>query len=117
MGGSPVHARAVAAPSFEVVFIDETGSQRGRFRLQATREFPRAVVVRDDRRARRGSRTRRVVCEHPPMPTSRRPSPAKERTCRQARRLQAAELFARGVRAAQVARTLSVSRQHARIAP
>ncbi len=28
MGSSPIHARAVAAPPFEVVFIDETGSQR-----------------------------------------------------------------------------------------
>jgi len=38
---------------------------------------------------------------------------AAERARRQARRLQAAELFAQGVRPAQVARTLGVSRQSA----
>jgi len=53
----------------------------------------------------------RVVCEHPRMPTTRRPSPAEERAAREARRLQAAELYAQGHTQAEVARELGVSRQ------
>jgi transposase len=54
------------------------------------------------------------------MPTTRRPSPAEQRAAREARRLQAAELFAQGRTQAEVARTLGVSRQavsrwHARL--
>ena len=45
------------------------------------------------------------------MPTTRRPDPAEERTAREARRLQAAELFALGHSQAEVARDLGVSRQ------
>ena len=45
------------------------------------------------------------------MPTTRRPDPAEERAAREARRLQAAELFALGHSQAEVARTLGVSRQ------
>ena len=45
------------------------------------------------------------------MPTTRRPDPAEERAAREARRLQAAELFALGRTQAEVARTLGVSRQ------
>jgi len=45
------------------------------------------------------------------MPTRRRPSPAEERAAREARRLQAAELFAQGRMQAEVARELGVSRQ------
>jgi transposase len=55
------------------------------------------------------------------MPTIRRPDPAEERAAREARRLQAAELFALGRSQAEVARDLGVSRQavsvwHARFA-
>jgi transposase len=49
------------------------------------------------------------------MPTRRRPSPAEERAAREARRLRAAELFARGHSQAEVARELGVSRQSAHI--
>jgi transposase len=45
------------------------------------------------------------------MPTTRRPDPAEERAAREARRLQAAELFALGRSQAEVARDLGVSRQ------
>ena len=45
------------------------------------------------------------------MPTTRRPDPAEERAAREARRLQAAELFALGHSQAEVARDLGVSRQ------
>jgi transposase len=45
------------------------------------------------------------------MPTTRRPSPAHERAAREARRLQAAELFAQGRSQAEVARQLGVSAQ------
>jgi transcriptional regulator with XRE-family HTH domain len=45
------------------------------------------------------------------MPTNRRPSPAEERAAREARRLQAAELFAQGHSQVEVARLLGVSRQ------
>jgi transposase len=57
----------------------------------------------------------RVVCDHPRMPTNRRPSPAEERAAREARRLQAAELFAQGRTQAEVARELGVSRQSAHV--
>src|SRR4029453_10231352 len=47
-----------------------------------------------------------------PMPTiTRRPAAQQERERLQARRLRAAELFAAGVRQAEVARQLGVSRQ------
>jgi transposase len=49
------------------------------------------------------------------MPTRRRPSPAEQRAAREARRLQAAELFAQGHSQAEVARQLGVSRQSAHI--
>jgi transposase len=49
------------------------------------------------------------------MPTTRRPSPQDERVAREARRLQAAELFAQSRTQAEVARTLGVSRQSAHI--
>lgn len=49
------------------------------------------------------------------MPTNRRPSPADERAALQARRLQAAELFAQGHTQAEVARQLGVSRQSAHV--
>jgi transposase len=49
------------------------------------------------------------------MPTNRRPSPADERAALQARRLQAAELFAQGHTQAEVARELGVSRQSAHV--
>jgi transposase len=45
------------------------------------------------------------------MPTIRRPSPQEERAAREARRLQAAELFAQGRTQAEVAHQLGVSRQ------
>jgi transposase len=47
------------------------------------------------------------------MPTTRRPRPAEQRAAREARRLQAAELFAQGHTQAEVARQLGVSRQSA----
>jgi transposase len=56
-----------------------------------------------------------VVGEGLAMPTTRRPDPAEERAAREARRLQAAELFAQGRSQAEVARTLGVSRQSAHI--
>jgi transposase len=49
------------------------------------------------------------------MPTTRRPSPQAERATREARRLQAAELFAQGRSQAEVARQLGVSRQSAHL--
>jgi transposase len=49
------------------------------------------------------------------MPTTRRPSPQDERAAREARRLQAAKLFAQGRTQAEVARALSVSRQSAHV--
>src|SRR5215213_9368718 len=49
------------------------------------------------------------------MPTTRRPRPAEERAALEARRLQAAELFAQGRTQAEVARTLGVSRQSAHV--
>jgi transposase len=48
------------------------------------------------------------------MPTIRRPSPDEDRAARQARRMRAAELFARGRSQAEVARELGVSRESAR---
>jgi transposase len=45
------------------------------------------------------------------MPTTRRPSPQDERAAREARRLRAAELFAKGRSQAEVANELGVSRQ------
>jgi transposase len=45
------------------------------------------------------------------MPTTRRPSPQDERAAREARRLRAAELFAKGRSQAEVANQLGVSRQ------
>jgi transposase len=45
------------------------------------------------------------------MPTSRRPNPQEERAIREARRLQAAELFAQGRTQAEVDHQLGVSRQ------
>jgi transposase len=53
--------------------------------------------------------------EGPAMPTTRRPDPAEERAALEARRLQAAELFAQGRTQAEVARTLGVSRQSAHV--
>ena len=47
------------------------------------------------------------------MPTNRRPDPAEERAALEARRLEAAELFAQGRSQAEVARELDVSRQSA----
>jgi transposase len=49
------------------------------------------------------------------MPTIRRPRPAEERAALEARRLQAAELFAQGRTQAEVARELGVSRQSAHV--
>ena len=49
------------------------------------------------------------------MPTTRRPSPQDERAAREARRLQAARLFAQGRTQAEVARALGVSRQSAHL--
>ena len=49
------------------------------------------------------------------MPTNRRPDPAKERAALEARRLQAAELFAQGRTQAEVAHQLGVSRQSTHI--
>jgi transposase len=49
------------------------------------------------------------------MPTTRRPSPQDERAALEARRLQAAELFAQGRSQAEVARALGVSRQSAHL--
>ena len=49
------------------------------------------------------------------MPTTRRPDPAEERAALEARRLQAAELFAQGCSQAEVARILGVSRQSAHV--
>ncbi len=49
------------------------------------------------------------------MPTTRRPDPAQERAAREARRLQAAELFAQGHTQAEVANELGVSRQSAHV--
>jgi transposase len=56
-----------------------------------------------------------AVCEGPVMPTTRRSDPADERVVLEARRLQAAELFAQGRTQAEVARTLGVSRQSAHV--
>jgi transposase len=56
-----------------------------------------------------------VVCEGPAMPTTRRPSPQDERAALEARRLQAAELFAQGRSQAEVAHQLGVSRQSAHV--
>jgi transposase len=47
------------------------------------------------------------------MPTTRRPRPADQRAVLEARRLQAAELFAQGRTQAEVASELGVSRQSA----
>jgi transposase len=47
------------------------------------------------------------------MPTKRRPRPGDERAALEARRLQAAELFAQGHTQAEVAHQLGVSRQSA----
>jgi transposase len=49
------------------------------------------------------------------MPTKRRPDPAQGRAAREARRLQAAELFAQGHTQAEVAHQLGVSRQSAHL--
>jgi transposase len=49
------------------------------------------------------------------MPTTRRPRPAEQRAAREARRLQAAELFAQGHTQAEVAHQLGVSRQSAHL--
>jgi transposase len=49
------------------------------------------------------------------MPTSRRSRPAEQRAALEARRLQAAELFAQGRTQAEVAHTLGVSRQSAHV--
>jgi transposase len=49
------------------------------------------------------------------MPTSRRSDPAQQRAALEARRLQAAELFAQGRTQAEVAHELGVSRQSAHI--
>ena len=49
------------------------------------------------------------------MPTTRRPSPQQARAALEARRLQAAELFAQGRSQAEVAHQLGVSRQSAHI--
>jgi transposase len=56
-----------------------------------------------------------VVGEGLAMPTTRRPLPAEERAALEARRLQAAELFAQGRTQAEVAHELGVSRQSAHI--
>jgi transposase len=49
------------------------------------------------------------------MPTIHRPDPAKQRAALEARRLQAAELFAQGRIQAEVARNLGASRQSAHL--
>jgi transposase len=49
------------------------------------------------------------------MPTFRRSRPEEQRAALEARRLQAAELFAQGHTQAEVARTLGVSRQSAHL--
>jgi transposase len=49
------------------------------------------------------------------MPTTRRPDPAQQRAALEARRLQAAELFAQGRTQAEVAHQLGVSRQSAHV--
>jgi transposase len=49
------------------------------------------------------------------MPTTRRSSPQEQRAAREARRLQAAELFAQGRTQAEVASELGVSRQSAHL--
>jgi transposase len=49
------------------------------------------------------------------MPTNRRPRPAEQRAAWEARRLQAAELFAQGRTQAEVANELGVSRQSAHV--
>jgi transposase len=49
------------------------------------------------------------------MPTTRRPNPQAERAALEARRRQAAELFAQGRTQAEVASTLGVSRQSAHV--
>ena len=49
------------------------------------------------------------------MPTTRRPNPANQRATLEARRLQAAELFAQGRTQAEVAHELGVSRQSAHV--
>jgi transposase len=49
------------------------------------------------------------------MPTNRRPRPAEQRAALEARRLQAAELFAQGRTQAEVAHDLGVSRQSAHV--
>jgi transposase len=56
-----------------------------------------------------------MLCEGPAMPTKRRPDPAKQRAALEARRLQAAELFALGRSQAEVAGSLGVSRQSAHV--
>jgi transposase len=56
-----------------------------------------------------------MLGEGPAMPTTRRPSPAEERAALEARRLQAAELFAQGRTQAEVAHQLGVSRQSAHV--
>jgi transposase len=52
-----------------------------------------------------------VLWKRPAMPTTRRSRPAEERAAREARRLQAAELFVQGHTQAVVAHQLGVSRQ------
>ena len=49
------------------------------------------------------------------MPTTRRPDPAEQRADLEARRLQAAELFAQGRTQTEVAQELGVSRQSAHV--
>jgi transposase len=56
-----------------------------------------------------------MLCEGPAMPTKRRPRPAEQRAVLEARRLQAAELFAQGRTQAEVAHQLGVSRQSAHV--
>jgi transposase len=56
-----------------------------------------------------------LLCERPVMPTTRRSRPAEERAALEARRLQAAELFAEGRTRAEVAQRLGVSRQSAHV--
>jgi transposase len=56
-----------------------------------------------------------VVGEGLAMPTKRRPRPADERAALEARRLQAAALFAQGRTQAEVAHELGVSRQSAHV--
>jgi transposase len=56
-----------------------------------------------------------MLCERPAMPTTRRPRPTEQRAALEARRLQAAELFAQGRSQAEVAHQLGVSRQSAHL--